>query len=107
MGDLSRGLSDMWRSVLLFLPKALAFVLILVVGYVLARLVRTLVARGLHRVGFDRAVERGALGRLLRRSPAGGAAPPASSATRTEPGASPAARIEPGASSATRTGAAP
>ena len=76
MGDLSRGLSDMWRSVLLFLPKALVFVVILVVGYVLARIVRTLVAKGLHRVGFDRAVERGALGRLLRRGPAGAAAPP-------------------------------
>src|SRR3954470_18731117 len=64
--DLSRGLSDMWRSVLLFLPKALAFIAILAVGYLVARLVRTAVAKLLHRLGFDRAVDRGALGRVLR-----------------------------------------
>jgi hypothetical protein len=66
-GDgLGRGLSDMWRSVLLFLPKALAFIAVLVIGYVLARLARTLVGKVLHRVGFDRAVDRGAIGRALR-----------------------------------------
>src|ERR671921_453357 len=68
-GDgLGRGLSDMWRSVLLFLPAALAFLAILIIGYILARLVRTLVGKALHRVGFDRAVDRGAVGRALRGS---------------------------------------
>src|SRR5919112_1012344 len=68
-GDgLSRGLSDMWRSGVLFLPGALAFIAVLVIGYVLARLVRTLVGKALHRVGFDRAVDRGAVGRALRGS---------------------------------------
>jgi hypothetical protein len=56
----------MWRSVLLFLPTALAFIAILVVGYVVARLLRTLVGKGLGRTGFDRAVERGTVGRVLR-----------------------------------------
>jgi len=64
-GDLSRGLSDMWRSVLLFVPAALAFIAILVIGYFLARLVRTVVAKGLRRVGFDKAVEGGAIGRAV------------------------------------------
>ncbi|GIM90227.1 mechanosensitive ion channel family protein [Paractinoplanes toevensis] len=63
---LGQGLSDMWRSVLLFLPAALAFVVILVVGYIVARLLRTVVAKGLRRAGFDRAVSRGAVGRALR-----------------------------------------
>ena len=68
-GDgLGRGLSDMWRSVLLFLPKGLAFLAILIIGYVLARLARTVVAKSLHRVGFDRAVDKGAVGRTLRGS---------------------------------------
>ena len=68
-GDgLGRGLSDMWRSVLLFLPTALAFLAILIIGYVLARLLRTVVAKALHRVGFDRAVDKGAVGRALRGS---------------------------------------
>src|SRR5687768_12065803 len=66
-GDgLSRGLSDMWRSVVLFLPTALAFIAILIIGYILARLLRKVVAKALHRVGFDRAVEKGSVGRALR-----------------------------------------
>src|SRR4051812_7664646 len=63
---LGQGLSDMWRSVLLFVPEALAFIAILVVGYLLARLLRTAVGKGLHGAGFDRAVDRGAAGRVLR-----------------------------------------
>ncbi|BFU43697.1 mechanosensitive ion channel family protein [Krasilnikovia sp. MM14-A1004] len=66
--DLSRGLSDMWRSVLLFVPTALAFIAILAIGYVVARLARTVVAKALQRMGFDRAVERGAVRRALRGS---------------------------------------
>jgi hypothetical protein len=62
---LGQGLSDMWRSVLLFLPKALVFVVILIVGYLVARLLRAGVARLLRKAGFDRAVERGAVGRML------------------------------------------
>ena len=65
-GDgLGRGLSDMWRSVLLFIPAALAFAAIVLVGYLVARLLRTAVTKGLHRAGLDRAVERGAAGRVL------------------------------------------
>jgi hypothetical protein len=63
--DLSDALSDMWRSVLLFVPTALAFLAILLIGYVLARLVRTMVVKTLRRIGFDRAVERGAIGKAL------------------------------------------
>ena len=71
--DLSDALSDMWRSVLLFVPTALAFLAILLIGYVLARLIRTVVAKTLRRIGFDRAVERGAIGRALggRAEPSG------------------------------------
>ncbi|WP_067502935.1 hypothetical protein [Actinoplanes sp. TFC3] len=63
--DVGDALRDMWRSILLFLPAALAFLLILGIGWLLARLARTVVAKALHRVGFDRAVERGAVGRAL------------------------------------------
>src|SRR3954469_21056171 len=59
---------DMLRSVLLFLPKALAFIVILVVGWLVARLVRTLVDKVLERVGFDKAVERGGIKTALARS---------------------------------------
>src|SRR5690349_15088315 len=66
-GDgLSRGLSDMWRSLVLHLPVALAFVAVLLVGWLLARLARTIITKAQRRVGLDRAVRRGPAGWLLR-----------------------------------------
>ncbi len=61
-------ITDMWRSVLLFVPKAVAFIVILVVGYIVAKGVRKVVDKILERVGFDRAVERGGIGRALERT---------------------------------------
>ena len=61
-------LGDMVRNVLLFLPKALAFVAILVVGWLIAKAVRKLVDKVLERVGFDRLVERGGVKAALDRS---------------------------------------
>jgi hypothetical protein len=62
------GVGDMLRSILLFLPKALAFVAILVVGWLIAKAVRKLVDKVLERVGFDRVVERGGIRAALERS---------------------------------------
>ncbi|HWS32466.1 MAG TPA: hypothetical protein VN408_06960 [Actinoplanes sp.] len=79
-GDgLSRGLSDMWRSVVQFLPTACVFLVILLAGYLLARLARTVTTRALHRFGFDQALQRdGALQRdpPVERGPAGGSGLP-------------------------------
>lgn len=66
--DIGSALSDLWRSVLLFVPRAIAFIVILVVGWLVARLVLKVVNAALERVGFDRAVERGGVGRALQRS---------------------------------------
>jgi hypothetical protein len=60
-------LTDMWRSVALFVPKALAFVAILVIGYFVARALRSATDRVLERVHFDRAVQRGGIGAALAR----------------------------------------
>jgi len=65
---MSEALTDMWRSVALFVPKALAFVAILVVGYFVARALRSVTDRVLERVHFDRAVDRGGIGAALARS---------------------------------------
>ncbi|WP_319458549.1 mechanosensitive ion channel family protein [Micromonospora sp. RTP1Z1] len=66
--DIGDALADMWRSVLLFIPRAVAFIVILVVGWLIARAVLKIVDAALERVGFDRAVERGGVKRALERT---------------------------------------
>jgi Conserved TM helix len=62
------GLGDAWATVATFIPKFIAFLLILVIGYFVARAIAKAVDAVLERVGFDRAVERGGVGRALARS---------------------------------------
>ncbi|MGB2571706.1 mechanosensitive ion channel family protein [Micromonospora citrea] len=59
---------DAFRAVMLFLPKALAFVAILVVGWLVAKAVLKIVDKVLERVHFDKAVERGGIKTALARS---------------------------------------
>ncbi|QOC92697.1 mechanosensitive ion channel family protein [Micromonospora craniellae] len=66
--DIGDAVADMWRSVLLFVPRAIAFIAILVVGWLIARAVLKIVDAVLERVGFDRAVERGGIKRALERT---------------------------------------
>lgn len=66
--DIGNALTDMWRSVLLFVPRAVAFIVILIVGWIIARAVLKVVDAVLERVGFDRAVERGGVGRALEKT---------------------------------------
>jgi MFS family permease len=61
-------LRDMWGSVVAVAPKLLLFLLILIVGWIVARLIAKAVDKILERVGFDRAVERGGVRRALERS---------------------------------------
>jgi hypothetical protein len=66
--DAGGAVSDLLRTVLLFLPKAIGFVVILVVGWLIARFLLKIVDRVLERVGFDKAVERGGIRTALARS---------------------------------------
>ena len=69
MGDrVTGGLGDALRAVLLFLPKALAFVAIVIIGWLIAKAVRKQVDKILERVGFDRVVERGGVKTALAKS---------------------------------------
>jgi len=61
-------LRDMWGSVLAIAPKLLLFLVILIVGWIVAKLIAKAVDKILERVGFDRAVERGGMRRALERS---------------------------------------
>ncbi|MBF6131661.1 hypothetical protein IU501_01405 [Nocardia otitidiscaviarum] len=66
--DIQGGLSDAWSSVATFVPKLAGFLVILVVGWLVAKVVAKLVSRILHRIGFDRMVERGGINRMLENS---------------------------------------
>ncbi|SIM64166.1 Conserved TM helix [Micromonospora cremea] len=66
--NVSDAVGDALRSVMLFLPKAVAFLAILVAGWLIAKAVLKIIEKVLERVGFDRAVERGGVRRALSRS---------------------------------------
>jgi Mechanosensitive ion channel, conserved TM helix len=59
--DLQRGVEDAWNSIAVFVPKLVGFLLILVIGYFIAKLIARLVDTVLERIGFDNWVERGSL----------------------------------------------
>lgn len=63
--DIQKGLSDAWSSVATFVPKLLGFLVILLVGWIVAKIVANVVVRILHRIGFDRMVERGGIKSML------------------------------------------
>jgi Mechanosensitive ion channel, conserved TM helix len=64
----SQGIEDAWSNVATFVPKFLGFLVILVVGYLIAKLIAKAANAILERVGFDRAVERGGIKRALERT---------------------------------------
>ena len=66
--DFQGGIQDAWSSVAAFVPKLVAALVILVVGYFVAKLVARILNTVLERVGFDRAVERGGIKQALARS---------------------------------------
>lgn len=66
--DFGQGLTDAWRAVATFLPKLAAFLLILLIGWFVAKAVAKLVDKVLERVGFDRLAERGGIREMLSRS---------------------------------------
>ncbi|MFD6105905.1 hypothetical protein ACFWFQ_24910, partial [Nocardia salmonicida] len=51
--DFQQGLTDAWSSVAQFVPKAVAFIAILLVGWIIAKVVAKIVNAVLERVGFD------------------------------------------------------
>src|SRR5215210_3407161 len=66
--DFGKGVEDAWASVAEFVPRLFAFLLILVIGYFIAKALARLLDRVLERVSFDRAVERGGIKRILDRT---------------------------------------
>jgi hypothetical protein len=63
--DFGETFQDTLAQVVGFIPRFLAFLAILVIGWFVAKAIAKVLDRLLERVGFDRAVERGGVGRAL------------------------------------------
>lgn len=63
--EFSRGIEDAWSDIASFVPKLIGFVLVLVIGYFLAKAISKIADTALERVGFDKAVERGPVKKAL------------------------------------------
>lgn len=57
-----------WTAVITFVPKFLAFLAILIIGWLIAKAISKGIGKLLERVGFDRAVERGGIKKALEKS---------------------------------------
>jgi hypothetical protein len=64
----SQGIEDAWSDIATFVPKFIGFLIILIIGYIIAKLIAKAVGAVLERVGFDKAVERGGVKKALERS---------------------------------------
>ncbi|MEO6653345.1 MAG: hypothetical protein ABIP17_11890 [Ilumatobacteraceae bacterium] len=63
--DWGQGLQNAWTDIATFIPKLVFFLLILVIGYLIVKVIAKAVDAILERVGFDRAVERGGIKQAL------------------------------------------
>ena len=68
MDQFTEGLGDAFSSFARFLPKLVGFLLILIIGYFIAKAVSKIVGKVLEKVGFDTAVEKGGVGKALEKS---------------------------------------
>ena len=66
--DFQDGVTSAWSNVITFVPKLAAALLIILAGYLIAKVVASVLNKVLERVGFDRAVERGGIKQALARS---------------------------------------
>jgi len=63
--DIKQSFTNLVDTVVLFLPKLVGFLLILIIGYFIAKALEKILTKVLQKVGFDRAVERGGIKKAL------------------------------------------
>ncbi len=66
--DFGQGISNAWSSIATFVPKLLAFLAVLLIGWMIAKAIAKAVGTVLDRIGFDRVAERGGINRMMSRS---------------------------------------
>ncbi len=67
--QITEGLGQAWAMVATFVPKLLGFLVVLLIGWLIAKALAKAVGFLLKRVGFDRLVERSGLGGAMSKSP--------------------------------------
>ena len=66
--DFDQGFENAWSDIASFVPKLVLFVIVIIVGWFIAKIVARVVDGVLERVGFDEAVTRGGIKRAMARS---------------------------------------
>ena len=66
--ELDRGIEDAWSNIASFVPKLVGFLIVLILGWFIAKAIARIADAALERVGFDKAVERGGVKRALESS---------------------------------------
>ena len=66
--EFSQGIEDAWSDIAAFVPKLVGFLIVLVIGWFIAKAIARIADAALERVGFDKAVERGGVKRALESS---------------------------------------
>ncbi|MGW0698798.1 membrane protein [Streptomyces sp. NPDC002867] len=66
--DFGQGITDAWSAVARFIPKFLAFLAILIIGWVVAKAIAKVADRLLRKAGFERMAERSGVSNTLRDS---------------------------------------
>ncbi|WP_236789570.1 hypothetical protein [Amycolatopsis sp. GM8] len=66
--DFGQGVSNAWSAVATFVPKLAAFLVIMLIGWIVAKVLAKVVSTILGKVGFDRVVERGGIKQMLANS---------------------------------------
>jgi hypothetical protein len=65
---MKQAITSFWTTLAEFAPKLIAFLVILVVGFIIAKLIAKGIDKLLEKTGFDRAVERGGIKKALAES---------------------------------------
>ncbi|MDA0562990.1 hypothetical protein LG943_01365 [Streptomonospora sp. S1-112] len=66
--NIQQGLSDAWGAVATFVPRLAAFLVILILGWIIAKFVGRMVGKALAKVGLDRGLDRSGVGEYFQRS---------------------------------------
>jgi hypothetical protein len=66
--EFEQGIEEAWSNIATFVPKLLGFLVILLIGYFIAKVLARVADSLLERIGFDGWVERGTLGEAFQRS---------------------------------------